>query len=258
MILQSTLDLKNKPCRIISLVPSQTELLAYLGVGEQTIGITKFCVHPKEWRATKTIIGGTKNINLEKIKKLQPDLIIANKEENVQQQVETLAAQYDVWVTDVKDVKESFNMISDVGELTHTTRKAKELVVKIQAGFKQISVTKKTIKTCYLIWRNPFMCAGGGTFIHDMLTKCGLQNIFASAKRYPVINIKELQAAHCKLLILSSEPYPFQQKHIKELQEQLPYTKILLADGEMFSWYGSRLLYAPQYFNKLLQDIQEV
>jgi ABC-type Fe3+-hydroxamate transport system substrate-binding protein len=254
MILPSVTDLKNTPARIVSLVPSQTELLHFLGLEEETIAITKFCVHPEEWSRSKKIIGGTKNVHIAQVKNLYPDLIIANKEENVKEQVEELAKYYPVWLTNVNNLNDALLMIKDIGKLTNTGDKAKKLVENIAADFSQLRITT-AIPTAYLIWRNPFMTIGGDTFINDMLSRCGLQNIFADKPRYPSITIGGLKKAGCRLLLLSSEPYPFKQQHIKELQLLLPDTKILLADGEIFSWYGSRLLHAPGYFRKLLARI---
>ncbi len=254
MILHSPADLGYLPKRIISLVPSQTELLFYLGLDEAVAGITKFCVHPQEWKTNKTIIGGTKNINLQKIKQLQPDLIIANKEENVKEQVEALAKDYPVWVSDISVLDDALQMIKDVGQLTHTSARADELVNKTKENFSTLPLPVKKIKTAYLIWRNPYMTVGGDTFIHDMLQRCGVENVFAGANRYPVIDVQELKEKGCELLLLSSEPYPFKQKHIDELQSHLPGTKIILTDGETFSWYGSKLLHAPNYFNSIFNQ----
>ena len=260
MILQKTVDLNCIPKRIISLVPSQTELLHYFNLEEETIGITKFCVHPNAWHQTKTKIGGTKTIHIKKIKELQPDLIIANKEENVQAQIEELAQDYPVWLTDVNNLDDALKMITDIGELTNKVKEAGLLVKEINIGFDNLSHKPQTTnhkqKTAYLIWQKPYMTVGGDTFINDMLLKCGFQNIFADKSRYPVVTIDDLQIANCQLLLLSSEPYPFKQKHIDELQVQLPGTKIILANGEFFSWYGSRLLQAPSYFKQLISQIQ--
>ncbi len=254
MMLHSPADLGYLPKRIISLVPSQTELLFHLGLDKAVVGITKFCVHPGEWKTGKTIIGGTKNINLQKIKQLQPDLIIANKEENVKEQVEALAEDYAVWVSDIAVLDDALQMIKDVGQLTNTSVKADELIYKTKENFNNLHLPAKKIKTAYLIWRNPYMTVGGDTFIHDMLQRCGVENIFAAVNRYPAIDVQELKEKGCELLLLSSEPYPFKQKHIDELQSHLPGTKIILADGEMFSWYGSRLLHAPGYFNSIFNQ----
>jgi len=255
MILQKTTSLGYIPKKIVSLVPSQTELLHYLGLTEQTAGITKFCIHPSAWFKTKTCVGGTKTINKKIIDQLQPDLIIANKEENLKEQIELLASDFPVWLTDVSSLDESLSMISDIGKLTGKEEKAAKLVIQIKAAFKQITIPKQTVRSAYLVWRKPYMTIGGDTFINDMLLSCGFKNVFEDKKRYPEVNITDLQNANCGVVFLSSEPYPFQQKHIDELAIHLPGCKIILTDGEMFSWYGSRLLLSPQYFEKLIKQI---
>ncbi len=261
MILQSATNLQFTPKRIVSLVPSQTELLHNLGLEEETIGITKFCVHPAKWFKTKTKVGGTKKINIELVKVLKPDLIIANKEENVKAEVEELAEHFPVWVTDVNNAEDALQMIDDIGELTRKKTTAEKLITEIKENFSkladslQLQTKISELRTCYLIWRNPYMTIGGDTFINDMLSKCGFKNIFEEQKRYPEVTISELQAKHCELLLLSSEPFPFKQKHIDELQYELPNCKIILVDGEMFSWYGSRLLLAAEYFLQLRQSL---
>lgn len=258
MILHTTSQLTSIPKRIISLVPSQTELLHYLGLEEETAGITKFCIHPKEWYRSKTRIGGTKTINIKRVQELKPDLIIANKEENVKDQIDELAKYFNVWVTDVNNVADALRMINDIGTLTGKIAAAQKLVTAIQTGFAKMQLSNNKVKTCYLIWKDPYMTVGRDTFIHDILQHCGLQNIFAGQTRYPEVSIEALQNIKPQLIILSSEPYPFKQKHIDELQQQLPGTIIILADGEMFSWYGSRMLLISQYLNTLLSDINRL
>jgi len=238
--------------RIVSLVPSQTELLHDLGLESEVIGITKFCVHPATWHKNKTRIGGTKHVNLPLIHQLKPDLIIANKEENVREQVEELAANYDVYVTDVNNLTDAIDMIHTIGSLVGKVNMASQIATKIEINFTSLLdkvSLKRKIKTAYLIWNNPIMAAGGHTFINDMMQYCGLQNIFSLRDRYPQITSRDL--AGCELILLSSEPYPFKEKHSREIESQLPGVKIALVDGEMFSWYGSRLLKASSYFEEL-------
>jgi ABC-type Fe3+-hydroxamate transport system substrate-binding protein len=250
-----TIELKQIPKRIVSLVPSQTELLFDLGLNEEVVGITKFCVHPEHWFKTKTRVGGTKQLHPEKIKELQPDLIIANKEENVREQIEELANHFPVWISDVNNLNDALEMIVSIGKLTNKSSQAKEMAVQINESFNQLQTPNSKLQTSYLIWKDPYMTIGGDTFINDMLQQSGFQNIFEDQKRYPEISIQQLQSANCQLLLLSSEPYPFKQKHIEELQPLLPNTKIVLVDGEMFSWYGSRLLKAPAYFQQLQNQV---
>ena len=236
------------PQRIISLVPSQTELLFDLGLNNEVIGITKFCVHPAEWFRSKTRVGGTKQLKMDIIHQLQPGLIIANKEENVKEQIEELEKHYPVWVSDVNNLEDAYEMIEQTGLITNKQQIAHEIISRIKENFARLPAQDSKLRTAYFIWQNPYMTVGGDTFIHSMLEAAGFNNIYADKKRYPELSIDELQAADCQLLLLSSEPFPFTQKHIDQLQPLLPATKIILVDGEMFSWYGSRLQYAPEYF----------
>lgn len=246
-------DLEEKPGRIVSLVPSQTELLHYLGLDAEVAGITKFCVHPHSWFRHKTRVGGTKSPDIEKIKSLQPDLIIANKEENRKEDIEALSEHLPVYVSDISTLEDAFQMITDIGEITATTEQAAELVTGIRNNFNLLQPLNPPLKTAYLIWQKPLMAAGGDTFINDMMQRCGLQNIFSGTERYPETTIEWLREHGCDLLLLSSEPFPFKEEHAEQLRKELPGVKVLLADGEMFSWYGSRLLMAPGYFGNLLQ-----
>lgn len=238
------------PERIISLVPSITELLFSLGLNEEVVGITKFCVHPKEWFQFKVRIGGTKNLNIEKIKSLQPTLIIANKEENVKEQVEGLAKDFNVLLTDVNNYEEALQMIEQVGNAVGKGFEAKELISKIKNDFLQLKPVYKKTAT-YLIWQNPYMAVGGDTFISDMMRRAGFENVFENRDRYPEISLEEIRKLNPKFVLLSSEPYPFKQKHADELRQQLPDSKIILVDGEMFSWYGSRMLLAAHYLKAI-------
>jgi len=249
-----TVSLADRPKRIVSLVPSQTELLFDLGLTDEVIGITKFCIHPQKWFREKARVGGTKTVNIEKIKELQPDLIIANKEENVQEQVEALANDFPVWVSDINTLREAYQMIESVGAITGKQEAATHITKQIKEGFDQLPQAR-LMKAAYLIWKEPYMTVGGDTFIQDMLFHAGFANAFAQLKRYPAITVDDLKESGCEVLLLSSEPYPFKQKHVDELQRHLPDTKVILVDGEMFSWYGSRLLYAPSYFKTLQEQV---
>lgn len=239
------------PKRIISIVPSQTELLFDLGLDDEVIGITKFCIHPIEKFAAKTKIGGTKKLLIEKIRDLKPDLIIGNKEENTQGEVELLMQEFPVWMSDISNLEDAMKAISQIGELVNREPEAAYLNHLINAGFtdlQTLAVTKNIDKTvAYLIWKDPYMVAGKVTFIDDILRKIGLNNVIKQS-RYPEIGLSQLQTLNPQLIFLSSEPYPFKQKHIDEIQEVMANAKVILVDGEMFSWYGSRLVKAVQYF----------
>jgi len=246
------IDLPATPQRIISLVPSQTELLIDLGLQSSLVGLTKFCVHPSNIRYEKTIVGGTKQVNYDKIKSLQPDLIICNKEENTQEIVENLSANYKVWVSDISTIEESIEMIEAIGFICDTSIKAKEICegIKLEKElFLEFTQDKPTMQTAYLIWKDPYMVAGKNTFINTLLDLNKFQNAFVnSASRYPEIQLEELK--NLDIILLSSEPFPFKDLHIKLIKEHTR-AQVLLVDGEYFSWYGSRLQKAFRYFRTL-------
>jgi ABC-type Fe3+-hydroxamate transport system substrate-binding protein len=243
------------PCRIVSLVPSQTELLATLELDEAVVGITKFCIHPAAWFQQKKRVGGTKTLDFKKIAALNPDLIIGNKEENDQAQIETLAQHFPVWMSDIYTLEDALDMMRQVGALTGKSSAAEALATEIGNRFAQLQAPEHPpLKATYLIWRKPYMVAGSGTFIDDLLKRAGFENAFASLARYPELSVPQLADVQPAVILLSSEPYPFKEKHLVELQEICPKAKIQLVDGELFSWYGSRLLQAPAYFTELRKN----
>ena len=250
--------LQQPPKRIVSLVPSQTELLFYLGLKDEVVGITKFCIHPNEMFRSKTRVGGTKKYDFDKIRALNPDLIIGNKEENDQEQIEQLMKLYSVWMSDIKTLPDAMEMISMLGTIIQKEDLAKKLVQNIENAFvdlKEFSPNKK-VSVAYFIWKNPYMCAGKDTFIDEVLQHCGLENVLKNSNsRYPIIEMLDLKKYNPQLILLSSEPYPFKENDINELQSVLPNTTIRIVDGEMFSWYGSRLLESSAYLKSLLNTL---
>lgn len=247
------MEVNYPPRRIISLVPSQTELLYDLGLEEEVVGITKFCVHPDRWYREKRRVGGTKTVHLERIDELQPDLILANKEENNREQVAELAARYPVWVSDIKSVAEALQMIGAIGTLVGKKERADQLAATIREGFDAMTKAAVPKKVAYFIWRKPWMVAGGDTFISDVIKSIGWENVFCDSLRYPEITLDLLRDKNIELVLLSSEPYPFKEAHIAELRTVVPDARILLVDGEMFSWYGSRMQQAVGYLGELLR-----
>jgi ABC-type Fe3+-hydroxamate transport system substrate-binding protein len=240
--------LNQTPRRIISLVPSQTELLYDLGLEGQLVGVTKFCVHPHHLKKEKTIIGGTKNFHYDRIDTLKPDLIIGNKEENYLEGIHTLAEKYPVWVSDVSDIATALQMIGKIGEITSKSANASKLVDNINAKFSNPSPHKGTV--VYLIWNDPIMVAGNDTFIDSILSFGGFSNCIAQS-RYPITTLEELIQMAPEYLMLSSEPFPFQESHLDFYQKRLPNSKVMTVDGEMFSWFGSRLMLSADYVKQL-------
>ncbi len=239
--------------RIVSLVPSQTEFLHALGLENEVVGITKFCVHPSEWWRGKKRVGGTKNANIERVIELVPDLIIGNKEENDQKNISDLSSIAPVWMSDIKSLDDAFDMMLTVGQLTNRETQAKGIVEEIKQAFKSLTKIIPAKKGLYFIWKDPWMLAGKDTFISHMMSLCGFQNL-AIEDRYPLL--EESDTKDVDLILLSSEPFPFKEKDKIELQKRYPNAQILFVDGEMFSWYGSRLLKAPGYFSELITSIE--
>jgi ABC-type Fe3+-hydroxamate transport system substrate-binding protein len=237
------------PQRIISLVPSQTELLYDLGLEDRVVGLTKFCIHPKAWHQSKTIIGGTKQFNFDLIDSLQPDLIIGNKEENYKEGIDQLSAKYPVWMSDIASIDQALDMILALGNITDERVKAISISEKIKEGFASFGY-RKSRKTIYLIWKDPFMAAGRGTFIDEIMDFSAFANII-NEPRYPELTFDQIVDLAPEVILLSSEPYPFKDKHIEEFRNALPNSEIKLVDGEMFSWYGSRMVKAVEYLKAL-------
>lgn len=248
------------PQRIISIVPSQTELLATLGLDNEVVGLTKFCIHPDNWFRTKQRVGGTKNIGMAKIEALKPDLIIGNKEENKEEQIKELMQRYPVWMSDIHNLEDAMEMITCVGNIVNKSTEAESLVNSIVSNFKKLKTQKTTTrKVAYFIWENPYMSVNRHTFINHILEVCNLENVFKDVQRdYPSVSAEEIRAAAPEIIILSSEPYPFKETHISEFKEICPGAKVVLADGEYFSWYGSRLVKAPAYLAELLKQMENV
>lgn len=245
------------PKKIISLVPSQTELLFDLGLDEEVIGITKFCIHPDEKFKAKTKVGGTKKINLEKIRSLNPDLIIGNKEENSRAQIEELMDEYPVWMSDISVLEDALNMIEQVGILTGHPEKAKLMASTIKNRFDDLeSISPNNLKTAYLIWKDPYMCAAKNTFIDAILYRAGFDNS-VKLNRYPTMSLEQLEDLAPQVIFLSSEPYPFKDEHVQEMKTMFPESKVMIVDGELFSWYGSRLLHTPDYLRSLIKLIND-
>jgi iron complex transport system substrate-binding protein len=250
---------ESSPQRIVSLVPSQTELLFDLGQEEKIVGITKFCVHPYHFKSTKKSVGGTKKVNYEKIRLLNPDIIICNKEENTKEIVEELRKICPVWVTNIITIEDNFKMISDFGQLFDCRTEAKKWNDKLAfalSDFKNFIKDKSVKKVAYFIWKNPYMVAGSDNFVNELLKLNHFRNCYDTKGRYPEVEIEKIQQeGNPEIVFLSSEPFPFKKEHGYEIAEFVKESQIILVDGEMFSWYGSRLLKAFDYFKMIHKKI---
>lgn len=254
--LERTLQIDKSPKRIVSLVPSQTELLCDLGLEKHIVGITKFCIHPRHIISKATVVGGTKQVHIDRIKALQPDIILCNKEENTKEIVALCEAVSVVHVSDIYEFADSLELILQYGAIFNVEEKASEICELIQReheSFKAFVANKAKLKTVYFIWKNPWMVAASNTFINHLLQLNHFDNFYSKASRYPEIPLKVNK--DIELVLLSSEPFPFKEKHKKELKAVYPNAKIILVDGEMFSWFGSRLTKAFKYFKALRSNL---
>lgn len=257
--MQRVLQVPKTPKRIISLVPSQTELLFDLGLENAIVGLTKFCVHPYHLKQIKTIVGGTKKIKIDKIKELKPDIILCNKEENTEEIVKACEAIAPVHVSDIYTLEDAKELITQYGQLFSCRTDAAKINMKIDFNlhlFLEFIKDKETKKVAYFIWKKPWMVAGNNTFINYLLELNNFENIYKNKERYPEIALKKIRLeGDPDLVLLSSEPYPFKEEDAFEVGRHTHHATTIFVDGEMFSWYGSRLIKAFDYFKKLHERI---
>lgn len=226
--------------KIVSLVPSLTELLFDIELNENILGRTRFCIHPSDNVSGVQIIGGTKNPNIGKIRAIKPDLVIANREENRREDVEEIRKFSKVHVTDISTVNQALEAIKEIGKITNRKAQAENLVSEIETQFKN-KQTYKSKNAVYLIWKNPYMSIGRDTYLHDVMKRWHLVNVFEDRIRYPETSVDEIREINPDVILLSSEPYPFSDKHTMEFRELFPASKTRVVNGEWFSWYGSRM-----------------
>jgi len=248
--LNRSFELNAAPTRIISLVPSQTELLVDLGLEKELLGITHYCVHPSRLKEEKTSLGGTKKVNLRKVRELRPDIILCNKEENTKEMVEQLNEIAPVHCSNVATLEDNSELIEMYGDIFQKEKAASTLnlnINKARLDLEERVQGSKIRRIAYFIWDNPFMVAGKGTFINEMLNLNKMHNVITQ-ERYPEVSLEDLGFLTIEEILLSSEPYPFGEEHKKTFSGISE--KVTLVDGEYFSWYGSRVLKALEYFKQ--------
>lgn len=240
------------PRRIVSLIPSTTELLCAMGLAEALVGVTVYCVEPRDVVRTKTRVGGEKNPDLERIRALAPDLVIANIEENSRHHVEVLREWgIPVWVTYPRTVADSLRMIRELGEVTGARQRAAALLAEIEPLYAQVRANtsrRAPAAVFYAIWRDPYMTINGDTYISDVLAVCGARNVFANhADRYPTVTLDEVAARRPDVIVLPDEPFRFRRAHIKDFEPYVDvpavrHRRIHLLEGKAFAWHGPRIM----------------
>lgn len=251
-----SLEIPTEPQRIISLCPSQTETLFALGLAERIVGRTRYCIHPKGLVEKVPVIGGTKKIDSGAVEALQPDLIIAQMEENTKEDVEKLTAIAPVYVTRVESFAEALESIRRLGDITGKAEQAAQIVQEIEAAFAELvpQAAVLPLRVLYLIWRKPYMAAGNQTYIHSLLERLGWENVAVTLPgRYPAL--QEPEQLDPQLVLLSDEPFPFSEKHFPEIQRLWPQAEVRLVRGDYFSWYGIRMKEAAAYLKNLKETL---
>ena len=249
-----TVALAASPRRIVSLIPSVTEILFALGLGDAVVGCTVYCTQPPEGVATKTRIGGEKNPKLDLIRELAPDLVVANVEENVREHIDTLRAWgIVVYVTYPRTVVEGIRLVRDLGHVTGATEQADTMVGALEESLVRARAWvngRRRLRVFCPIWRRPYMTINRDTYVHDLLRTCGGENIFADLpKRYPEVTLAEMAGRRPDVILLPDEPYRFRRAHVADFGEdaETPAVRdrrVHLVDGKLLSWYGPRIAQA--------------
>lgn len=255
--LQRNIHLSNTPKRIVCLVPSITELICDLGLESSLVGVTKFCVHPRHIMTNVAVVGGTKQVHYDRIRDLNPDIVLCNKEENTPEMIAQLESITTVHISDINTISDCLELIDRYGIIFNCSKEAMLLISKIKAAkldFEMFLKTQPKREVAYFIWKDPWMVAASDTFVNYILVLNNFKNAFQKEYRYPEIETTSV-FLNVEFVFLSSEPFPFKEIHKASIQPQFPNAKIVLIDGEMFSWYGSRLLLAFDYFKKLHDSV---
>jgi iron complex transport system substrate-binding protein len=249
--------------RIVSLCPSYTELVFDLGRGDDLVGITEWCVHPADRVGAIEKVGGTKNPKVERIVELSPDVVLMNDEENRLADAEALrAAGVPVLATFPKDCAGTAEMVRTVGAALERPGEAESIARDIEARAARVrseSRGRPPVRFAYLIWRKPWMSVNADTFAHALLAQAGGQNVFEGrAERYPEVTLEELALANPDLVLLCTEPFPFQAKHADELalETGIARERFRIADGEYLSWHGSRTPAGIDYAAGLIASVR--
>lgn len=258
------LELKGAPKRIVSLVPSITETLFTFGAADSVVAVTNFCVEPSDAIGTKTTVGGTKTLDVAAIKEIAPDLVIANAEENREEDIRQLVrGGLRVFVTFPRTVAAAINMMRQLAEITDAIDTATPILQEAEETLAEIRAASRTRhrpRVFCPIWRRPWMTIGSDTYMHDFITVCGGRNIFADRHdRYPRVELDETARRLPEVILLPDEPYHFTPRHKEEFAPRayVPAVRderIYVVDGKVLCWYGPRIAKGLRFINGLLQQ----
>lgn len=251
------------PRRIVSLVPSLSESLFSLGLGERVVGVTDWCVHPAAAVEPLPKVGGTKDPDIDAIARLTPDLVIANHEENTERTVRHLRERgLTVWVTYPQTVREGAEVLEALAGLGASPAVREEICSGVWTAVREAEANPPAHPTRVFcpIWRDPWMAVGSDTYADGLLRLCGGTNVFASTdgndRRYPKVSLDDVAAAQPEVILLPDEPYAFAAADAAELAGlSVPAAsqgRIHLIDGTLVSWYGPRIEAAIRQIRALL------
>lgn len=251
--------------RIVCLVPSITELLFSLGLDDKIVGRTGFCVHPRGPVRRVPKVGGTKTVDVAKIRKLGPTHLIVNVDENPRPVVDELAAFVPhVVVTHPIEPEDNLGLFRLLGGIFDRETRAEELC---EAFSDELAATRTATadlpreKVLYVIWKSPWMTVARDTYISRMLSLVGWDTIPEHAhSRYPSVDLTPERMRDVRHVLLSTEPYSFRERHIAELRSELPpqaHPVVSLIDGEMTSWYGSRAIEGLRYLREFRSAVSD-
>lgn len=260
--LNRAVELSATPRRIISLVPSLTEALFAFGVGRKVVGVTSFCVEPREAVADRPKVGGTKTLRVERVLELQPDLVVASAEENRKEDIEALVREgLPVFVTLPTTVAEAIDMMEQLADMAGAGRTAGKIVKEARRALDEVREqcqSRRPVRTFCPIWRNPWMTVGPGTYVHDFITVCGAENIFQwRHERYPKVELAEMAERDPEVVLLPDEPFRFGAKHVPEVAAYREVRavvdgRIYLVEGKHLCWYGPRIAGSLRFVSGLI------
>ena len=243
--------------RIVSLVPSITELLFGLGLGERVVGRTTFCIHPREAVASVPRVGGTKKVRIDKLRALAPTHVIVNIDENDRDQVDEISAFVDhVMVTHPIEPRDNLSLYRLVGHVFGATARAEALCRGFESEYRVLRRAAEQFppqRVLYLIWREPWMTVSRSTYISRMLALVNWTTVLGDEEtRYPEVTLSPDTATQTDRILLSSEPFPFKPEHREEVLELVadPGVPVAFIDAEMVSWYGDRAIRGLQYLRE--------
>jgi ABC-type Fe3+-hydroxamate transport system substrate-binding protein len=246
------------PGRIVSLVPSLTETLFALGVGESVVGRTRYCTQPPRAVGRVPKVGGTKKIDVGRVLGLEPDLIVSVREENSREDVETLAeAGVPVFLGAPETVDGALQMLRELAATVEAPQ-AQSVLAPIERVVQGLEMRRGERRRVFVpIWKSPYMGVGSDTYVHDVLEVSGGENICGRATRYPVVTLQEIEALQPEVVLLPDEPYPFSAEDLPEFYAlYIPAARedrIHLVDGKLLTWYGPRMAGSLTQISALLR-----